>query len=228
MGIASSSVRSSSSSGADALRCGLDRAFAPLVRAALPALSLLALSIAPLRAGSDPPLPRPLRIEVVEGTRRSPASLRQDVDAALRVRFADGECVARVVDPAPAGGAEAAEAGPLLLRVLVDDYREETVWDLGIAERSQPSGGHDPSMDSHVELDVTTQVELRTRAQAPPIRKKTFPLHMSRSPRMPGEDTAGELRTVLVERIAKQAHDFVCKGSRRALVKDIEKDLSVR
>ena len=155
---------------------------------------------------------------MLEGTRRCPAQLRGEIASALRVVFARKGCVREVESSNDATPA----TDSLVLRVLVDDYKEETRWDIGLIERAQPMGGHDPALDSQVVLDVTAQVELRAGPERPPVRLKTFAAHVSRSPRAPGEDAVSGARSVLVDKIVREAHGLVCKGSRRTLSREIE------
>ncbi len=157
-----------------------------------------------------------------EGTRRSPSTLRAEVAAALRLKLARDGCFQQVLEPgAPSTGVE-----PVVLRVLVDDYREETRWDIGLVERTQPTGGHDPELDVKVVLDVTAQAELHVAANRPPVRQKTFAVHVSKTPQAPGQDAAGEGRAVLVEKIVKETHKLLCKGSRSKLARDIARERS--
>lgn len=188
------------------------------------ALALIAATAAPgaAAAGDDAPLPYALRIEVAEGTRRSPASLRSEIELALRLKFAREACVEQIED------ARAPRADALALRVLVDDYREETRWGIGIVARAQPTGGHDPELDSEVVLDVTAQAELHVERDRPPVRLKTFSVHITKTPEMPGQDAAAVGRAQIVDKVVKEAYALLCKGSRRKLVRDIEEGRSAQ
>lgn len=156
---------------------------------------------------------------MVEGTRRSPATLREEIDTDLRLTLTREGCTRPVQDPGAPPGSDA-----IFLRVLVDDYREETLWDIGIVQRAQPQGGHDPEMDRRVVLDVTAQVELRTAPERAPLRVKTFPVHITKTPQFPGEDAAAEGRAVLVDKLVKEVKAVLCKGSRSKLLRDIAND----
>jgi hypothetical protein len=150
--------------------------------------------------------------------------VREEIDSALRLSFSRPGCVRAVGDPGTADPA----ADSLVLRAVVDDYSEQTSWDIGMTARTQPMGGHDPVMDSRVIVDVTVGVELRVGADTSAVRAKTVPVHLSRSPHMPGEDLVAALRAELVDKVVRETHALVCKGSRKKLTRDIERVRAAR
>lgn len=181
------------------------------------------LASPPLHAG-DPPLPFPVQIQVVEGSRSLPGAIRNDVEDALLVSLRARHCAPGASVRPPEGRAE----DGVLLRLVLDDAVEENRWDVSVADRARPVSGADPMHRSTSVLEMAVRMELLPQPGGKAIRDRSYRVVARRTAATPGEDSAALARAEAVRRVAREAADMLCKGSRRKLLRQLERSLPSR
>jgi len=162
-------------------------------------------------------LPYTLSIQLEYGEIAGPASL---LDEVLRLTHHHIESKSWFED-ARALEDDATPDSDLLLRVRMDDYREETVYETSMAQRHDAD---DPTAKQRyqVTFDVVVRMWLIHVRGGEVIRTKRFRVRFSRAPEFVGEDLENTIRAEAVREIASGIRRVTSKGNLGKLGRKIE------
>jgi len=187
--------------------------------AAIARVILAILFLAPpaaVRAGKNEPRPYPLTVDVVWGDPVGPETWREDLERHVLQELVDRHCFTSVgrFDP------EREPAPPLVLRVQVDDYLEQTTYGVGISALEAPDADPETKQSLVAEIKALFQLRLVHLPGGGEVRQKHFADRVTYRPVM-GEDPRFIARTRLLESARRTIASFVCKGSAAAFEKQL-------
>jgi hypothetical protein len=188
------------------------------VRLRAGALALVATLAAPASAAPAPALPYGVAVDVTWGIPRGPESLRLDIERQLLRSLDDARCFERVQ---PLGTPEA--EGDLVLRAVLDDYREDREFDVALVDRQRSV--QDTGADALATVRLSAQVHLDVRlagaSAAATVRRDGFHLSLARRS-MRGEDPRLAAADEFVDGVVRRAQRLLCKGSAERWGREIE------
>ena len=176
-------------------------------------LALASVAAFPI-AARDPALPYRLSVSVEWGQPLGPESFRDALRRQLVLEITAKRCFRSVQERPP----ESPTADDLSLRLFVDGFREETEFEVGIAERN------DPQYDTGRKMIAWLDADFHAQVQAPggerPVREQAFHRKSSWRP-LYREDPRQQVQLKMIETVARATRKFVCKGSPAAWAKQV-------
>jgi len=168
-------------------------------------------------AGDPDTLPYTLAIQLEYGEIAGPASL---LDEVLRLTHHHIESKEWFEDVRALEG-DSTPDSDLLLRVRMDDYREETVYETSMAQRHDED---DPTAKQRYQVifDVVVRMWLIHVPGGEVVRTKRFRVQFSRAPEFFGEDLEDAIRAEAVREIASGIRRVTSKGNLEKLGRKIE------
>ena len=168
-------------------------------------------------AGDPDTLPYTLAIQLEYGEIAGPASL---LDEVLRLTHHHIESKEWFEDVRALEG-DSTPDSDLLLRVRMDDYREETVYETSMAQRHDED---DPKAKQRYQVifDVVVRMWLIHVPGGEVVRTKRFRVQFSRAPEFFGEDLEDSIRAEAVREIASGIRRVTSKCNLEKLGRKIE------
>jgi hypothetical protein len=190
----------------------------PAFRRAAWLIGLALAAPAPLRAEDRGGPTYGLVVEVTYGEPRGPEGLRDELQFEITSALAAAgrfRAVRARPDPAPA-------ADELLLRVVLDGYEEEIVFDASIAERTSPGAPPDVAQRLEARIRADLRLEVRTLPDTALVRHKTVRVQGARRPAL-DEDPRHEAELELVSEAVRAVRSFAGRGSPARWSAEIER-----
>jgi hypothetical protein len=167
------------------------------------------------QAGSTHPYR--LALDVSYGEPTGSESFREDLERSLLHELARCFDAVQSLD-AEDGGSER----DLTLRIVIDDFEEETSFDVSMAQLNSPDAEPDTKRQLVVQFRANFQFELLTVPDSGVVRSKRNFQHAAHRPVL-NEDPRYEARLKLIEGVVRFARGFACKGSAKKLEREVER-----
>jgi hypothetical protein len=188
---------------------------------AIPILVLLTLVIAgpDTRAGGKGSSEYDLSVQVAYGREVGPESLREQLEMELVREIAEKQCFASVDDFDPRSETQ---AGDLLLRLVIQDVKDHTEWEVSLAYRDRREGMPDDRQRQVTLLEVKAALQLLTLPEMSQVRRDDFKTSRGYRPQF-GEDAKHEVRQLMLKHLAEEGRRFACKWSPKKLAREVER-----
>jgi hypothetical protein len=176
---------------------------------------LLACCVSLVFGGNAEPFPYRMIVSVEWGRPLGPESFRAELQQRIVAEISAQGCFREVDGESP----ESLEPDDLRLRLFIDDFEQETDFEIGVAQRNNPEYDTGRSMVAHLDADFHAQVQTSTAEAS--VRDRRFHQRSSWRP-LYREDPRVEAQRKMIAAVARATRKFACKGSAADWSRQIE------